>query len=88
MSHLIPNLKCHIERIPSRRSSLQKITVKDSLYRSQFHLKQSKVSSGRLLTLLRRAGEYGHEAKKTKKGAIAPKDLIETTGNYSLINTV
>jgi hypothetical protein len=79
MSHLIPNLKCHIERIASRRSSLQKITVKDSLYRSQFHIKQSKISSGRLLTLLGRAGEYGHEAKKTKKGAKAPKDPIETT---------
>jgi hypothetical protein len=52
------------------------------------HIKQSKISSGRLLTLLGRAGECRHEVKKTKKGAKAPKDLIETTGNYSLINAV
>jgi hypothetical protein len=79
MSHLIPNLKCHIERIASRRSSLQKITVKDYLYRSQCHLKQSKVSSGRLLTLFGMNDECEHENKKTKRGAKAPKNLIETT---------
>jgi len=73
MSHLIPNLKCHLERIASRRSSLQKITVKDSLYGSQFHLKQSKISSGRLLTLLEMTGECGHEVKKTKKGGKSPQ---------------
>ncbi len=79
MSLLISNLKCHLERIASRRSSLQKITVKDFLYGSQFHLKQSKIPFRRLLTLLEMTGECGHEVKKQKKGAKAPKDLIETT---------
>ena len=61
-------LKCHIERIASRRSSLQKITVKDYLYHSQFHLKQSKVSSGRLLILFGMIGECEHENEKQKGG--------------------
>jgi hypothetical protein len=73
MSHLIPNLKCHIERIASRRSSLQKITIENSLYRSQFHLKESKVSSGRLLTLFGMNDECEHENEKQKRGQKPPR---------------
>jgi len=79
MSHLIPNLKCHIERIASRRSSPEKITIENSLYRSQFHLKESKLSSGRLLILFGMNDECEHENKKTKRGQTPPKDLIEAT---------
>jgi len=43
------------------------------------HVKQSKVSSGRHLTLLGMTGECGHEVKKTKEGAKAPKDPNRTT---------